>query len=77
MAKILYVKDELHHRLKIVSSQMNISMQQATEEAVGSWLSTKEAEQQQQLQVFKKIEGKLDIEERKVLEALLAKKMAE
>ncbi|MBU0580247.1 MAG: hypothetical protein KKA19_03630, partial [Candidatus Margulisbacteria bacterium] len=66
-----------HHRLKMMSTQLNISMQQATEEAVAKWLDNKEAEHNQQLQVFKKIEGKLDIEERKVLEALLAKKMAQ
>lgn len=77
MSKILYVSEELHHRLKVMSSQHNISMQKATEEAVGTWLAAKEQEQADQMQVYKKIEGKLDIEERKVLEALLAKKMAE
>lgn len=77
MSKILYVKEELHHRLKVMSSQINVSMQQATEEAVGTWLDSKESEKNEQMQVFKKIEGKLDIEERKVLEALLAKKMSQ
>ena len=75
MAKILYVKEELHKRLKIISSQLGMSLQEVTEESVTAWLEKKEAEQQEQIQVFKKIENKLSSEERKVLESLLAQKM--
>jgi HD superfamily phosphohydrolase YqeK len=71
MAKILYVKDELHHQLKVMSTQLNKSMQEATEEAVAQWLTAKQAEQSKLLQAFNSIKEKLGPEDRKIMETIL------
>ena len=76
MSKILYVRDELHRRLKLMSTNLNLSMQEATEDAVTKWLSGKEADQEKLLQAFNSIKEKLGPEERKIIETMLAQKNA-
>lgn len=74
MSKILYVQDDLHHRLKMMSTQLHMSMQEATEQAVAQWLTSKEVEQEKMLQAFNAIKEKLQPEEKKVIEAILEQK---
>ena len=72
MSKILYVKDDLHRRLKLMSTQLNKSMQEATEEAVSEWLAAKENEHKKLAEAFNAIKEKLGPEERSIIEAMIA-----
>ncbi len=74
MAKILYVKDDLHRRLKLLATKMGVSMQEATESAVDQWLERAEEDQRMQEVLMDRIEKKLSQEEREVLATVLAKK---
>lgn len=74
MSKILYVSEEAHKRLKFLATKLGISMQDATEQAVNSWIVEKESEERQQEVLLTRIESKLSEEEKKVLEAILARK---
>ena len=71
MSKILYVNENLHHKLKVMSTHLHLSMQQAAEEAVTKWLADKETEQAKLAQAFNAIKGKLNSDEQKVIESLL------
>jgi len=73
MSKILYVSEDLHRKLKLLATKMEISMQQATELAVKQWLDKAEEEQRMQEKLLGRIENKLSQEEREVLAAILAK----
>jgi hypothetical protein len=74
MAKILYINDSLHKRLKLLAIKLGISMQDATEKAIGQWLDKAEEEEKMQQILLNRIESKLSQEERSVLAAILAKK---
>jgi len=74
MAKILYVSEDLHRKLKLLATKMEVSMQQATELAVQDWLRKAEEEQKMKETLINRIENKLSQEEREVLAAILAKK---
>lgn len=74
MSKILYVSDNTHKRLKFLATKLGTSMQDATEEAVLSWINRREEEEKQQELLISRIENKLSAEEKKVLEAILARK---
>lgn len=74
MSKILYVSEEAHKKLKFLATKLGISMQDATEESVRNWISQKENEEHQQEVLLTRIENKLSEEEKKVLEAILARK---
>lgn len=74
MSKILYVSEEAHKKLKFLATKLGISMQDATEESVRNWISQKENEERQQEVLLTRIENKLSEEEKKVLEAILARK---
>lgn len=74
MSKILYVSEGAHKKLKFLATKLGISMQEATEEAVNSWITHKENEERQQEVLLTRIENKLSDEEKKVLEAILARK---
>jgi hypothetical protein len=76
MSKILYVSEEAHQKLKFLATKLGISMQDATEESVRNWISQKENEERQQEVLLTRIENKLSAEEKKVLEAILARKKA-
>ena len=74
MSKILYVKDDLHRRLKLLATKMGVSMQEATESAVAQWLDRAEEDQRMQEVLMDRIEKKLSQEEREVLATVLAKR---
>lgn len=76
MSKILYVSEESHQKLKFLATKLGISMQDATEESVRNWIAQKENEERQQEVLLTRIENKLSEEEKKVLEAILARKKA-
>jgi hypothetical protein len=74
MAKILYVSDELHQKLKFLATKVGMTMQEATDLAIGDWIGRKELEEKQQELLLNRIEQKLSSEERQLLEAMLARK---
>lgn len=73
MGKILYVSEHLHQKLKFLATKVGITMQEATEDAISDWVSRKELEERQKELLLSKIEQKLSAEEKKLLEALLAR----
>ena len=73
MGKILYVSELLHQKLKFLATKIGTTMQHATDEAIGDWINRKELEERQKEILLSKIEQKLSVEERKLLEALLAR----
>jgi seryl-tRNA(Sec) selenium transferase len=74
MSKILYVSEVLHRKLKFLATKLGFTMQEATEEAVENWINQKDTEERQQELLINRIEQKLSEEEKKILEAILAKK---
>ncbi len=74
MSKILYVSEEAHKRLKFLATKLGISMQEATESAVAEWIDTKEDEEKQQEILISRIESKLSVDEKRILEAMLARR---
>jgi hypothetical protein len=74
MAKILYVSDELHQKLKFLATKVGMTMQEATDLAIGDWIGRKELEEKQQELLLNRIEQKLSSEERQLLEAMLTRK---
>ena len=73
MGKILYVSEHLHQKLKFLATKVGITMQDATDEAISDWISRKELEERQKELLLSKIEQKLSADEKKLLEALLAR----
>ncbi len=73
MGKILYVSEHLHQKLKFLATKVGITMQVATDEAISDWISRKELEERQKELLLSKIEQKLSADEKKLLEALLAR----
>jgi hypothetical protein len=51
-----------------------MTMQEATDLAIASWIERKESEEKQQEILLNRIEQKLSNEERQLLEAILARK---
>ncbi|MDR1114385.1 MAG: hypothetical protein LBL50_04780 [Candidatus Margulisbacteria bacterium] len=71
MSKILYVGDELHQSLKFLATKLGITMQNAADEAVQEWIRSREREEKQKEILLGRIEQKLSVDERRLLEALL------
>jgi hypothetical protein len=71
MSKILYVSDELHQSLKFLATKLGITMQNAADEAVQEWIRSREHEEKQKEILLGRIEQKLSVDERRLLEALL------
>lgn len=73
MSKILYVQEDLHQKLKFLATKIGLTMQEATDKAIAEWIEKKEAEEKQQEMLISRIEQKLSSEEKKLLEAILAR----
>jgi hypothetical protein len=74
MSKILYVTDALHQQLKFLATKLGITMQDATDEAIAHWIKRRESEEKQKELLLSRIEQKLSLDEKRLLEAILHKR---
>ncbi|MDR2432006.1 MAG: hypothetical protein LBD99_07140 [Candidatus Margulisbacteria bacterium] len=74
MSKILYVSEALHQQLKFLATKLGITMQDATDEAVAHWIKRREGEEKQKELLLNRIEQKLSLDEKRLLEAILHKR---
>ena len=71
MSKILYVSDDLHQQLKFLATKLGLTMQNATDEAIARWVKQREQEEAQKEILLNRIEQKLSLDEKRLLEAIL------
>ena len=71
MSKILYVSDELHQQLKFLATKLGLTMQNATDEAIARWIKQREQDEEQKELLLNRIEQKLSLDEKRLLEAIL------